>query len=361
MSEGATYVFEGTPEQRAYAAETIHSRVRAETRLTNGKAVLWWMGGAGLFLALLGIGTGAALWGYSRVADVTNTAEHLADTLRTVLEKVTVETNGEVKIANGQTVGLNPDATVAVEPGGTVRVEGGTVRAEGTIASRSDPAAPSPTQFHGSSAGTGNDANIVTNFTIFKTVNYGAGKVTTGWKFKSNEDTAPFNEYCYYVQLQSSGGGMVTVDLAEDGKMSPPSGTLAIDHGDAAKRCIWFNGGSTQSASLTTTTSSVPSSTPIPATLPSSSAPSPFASSSMSPPAAGASFSDWQNWCRTTYPATIHEWCLNTFGPRAKMMSPPASDAPTSLVSPAPSRVVNDPVPVGDGRLRMDPTKVKSF
>ena len=38
----------------------------------------------------------------------------------------------------------------------------------------------------------------MTNYTVFKTVKYGKGKVVTGWKFTSNEEVSPRHEYCYY-------------------------------------------------------------------------------------------------------------------------------------------------------------------
>ncbi len=358
MLEGANYIFEGTPEQKAYAAETIHSRVRAQTRLTNGKAALWWLSGVGLFLALLGIGIGAGLWGYSRVADVTTTA----DTLKTVLEKVTVETKGEVKIAeggtilldtNGQMVALQPGGTVALQAGGTVRVDGGAVRVEGGTVQSTTPTGnetstsfkPTQRQLYGSNP-TPESLNEVVQFTTFKSAKFGRGSVHTGWNFKSNRDDSPYYQYCYYLE-KTVEGNEVKVNLAENGKVvGQPSDRVDIPQ--AAGFCRWFDGSKTQiTASAPTTTT--------PAT------PEPFAPSMMSKPVAGASSSDWQNWCRATYPATIQEWCLNTFGPGARLANQPPSDTPTPSVPPASSRIVKEPVPIGDGRLRMDPAQNKSL
>jgi hypothetical protein len=362
MSDAPNYVFEGTPEQKAYAAETIHSRLRAETRLTTGKAALWWLGGTGILLALMGLGVGLAFWGYARYTDVSSTADKLADTLKAVLEKVTVETKGEVKITeggtilldtNGQMVALQPGGTVALQPGGTVRVDGGAVRVEGgtvqsTTATGNETTTsfkPTQRQLYGSNP-TPESLNEVVEFTTFKSTKFGRGSVHTGWNFRSNRDDTPYYQYCYYLE-RTVEGNEVKVNLAENGKVvGQPSDRVDIPQ--AAGFCRWFDGSKTQiTASAPTTTT--------PAT------PEPFAPSTMSKPAAGASSSDWQNWCRATYPATIQDWCLATFGPGAKMMTQSTPARPTSVKPSTPGRAVQERAPLGDGRLRMDPAQNKSL
>jgi hypothetical protein len=344
MSDTPNYIFEGTPEQREYAAEMVHNRLRAETRLTNGKAALWYMGGIGILLALIGLGIGLAFWGYARYSDVSDTAGRLADTLKTVLEKVTVETKGEVTLRDGETVLLDSvGQTVKLEPGGIVKVDGSSSR----VASSST--APTMPQTRGGASYTADsDGKLVVEFTRFSYRPFGNGQVATGWKYRDNTEDRPYSQYCYY---RASGASSDTViDLAHNGKMGQNGGVSPIDRYAAAQECRWFDGSPTQ------TVSAVPDLAPT-----TQAAPAPFAPSSMSKPETGAMFSDWQNWCRSTYPATIQEWCLNTFGPRAKVVTQPDPENSTSITPPAPSLPVQDPGAVGGNRLRMEPAKVKSF
>jgi hypothetical protein len=298
------YVFEGTDEQKAYAAEQVHNRVRAETRLTNGKAALWYMGGFGVLLALIGLGVGLAFWGYARYADVSKTAEKLAETLGQVLSKVTVETRGEVTMrdgemvlldANGQTVKIEPGGTVALQSGGAVRVDG-----QGPVAQRQI-TPPTASQLNGNNP-TGTSANVVTDFTIFKTSKMGFGNVVTGWKFNSSEQTTPFAQYCYYAENRD--GVELRFDIATNGKMLPSKPESPVTYADAAAQCVWFDGSRTQ------TTASTPTTTP--AVTPPSPKPIP---SRPKPNSETATLTDWQSWCRDTYPENIQAWCLDTFSP----------------------------------------------
>lgn len=343
MSDAPNYIFEGNPEQKAYAAEQVHNRLRAETRLTNGRAALWYMGGVGILLALIGLGVGLAFWGFARYTDVTHTADKLADTLSQVLSKVTVEAKGEVTVRDGEMVLLDADGqTVKLEPGGTVRVEGGTVQA---TSGASTAIRPSNRQLYGSNP-TQERLNEVVEYTTFHPRPFGKGKVMTGWNFNSNRDAEPSFQYCYYVERSPDNSGDIKTDLAHNGKMLT-NGSDKVDVSHAAQFCQWFDGSRTQ---ITAGTKTAP--TTIPAAV---------VSPSTAIPRHDAPVTEWQQWCRITYPEGIQDWCLDNMGPGAKKIIQSSPGSRTSPIPPAPSPMIQEPAPTGEERIIMKPAKVKSF
>ncbi|MBO1906566.1 hypothetical protein KHP60_16015 [Microvirga sp. 3-52] len=346
------YVFEGTEEQKAYAAEMVNNRLRSESRLLNAKAGLWWLSGAGVLLALLGLGVGLGFWGYARYADVSSTADKLADTLAQVLSKVTVEAKGEVSLrdgemvlldANGQTVKVEPGGTVALQPGGIVaRQPGGTVRVEdgpAMVSSTDQTFKPTQRQLYGSNP-TPEQLKEVVEFTRFTRAQYGKGTVHTGWNYQSSRDDAPSEQYCYYIE-SNPGVGETKINLAQDGVLIPGSSDM-VNKADAARFCRWFD------SSATKMTANAPVSTPA-VTGP---APKTGLSRPMPPPGT-ATAADWRSWCKDTYPDSIQNWCMTTFAP--------TNPRPQPITEPAPAQPPKaDPkVPVVNERLRMDPVQRK--
>jgi hypothetical protein len=117
---------------------------------------------------------------------------------------------------------------VKLDPGATVRVAD---------------AYPRPSQQQLSSRGSQpSNAKVVTDFTIFQHVSYGAGFVNTGWSYSSSEQSAPDSQFCYYIAPSDDGVSSIQITLAQDGEFSPTSrnNKYDIDTAKAAQHCTWF-------------------------------------------------------------------------------------------------------------------------
>lgn len=238
----------------AELAHRVHRRLAAETSMMNAKSVLMRFGGIGglIGLSALGIGAGVALamFGYSYVTDGTASAEKIAAAFQKALEKTTLNAKGEmslapdskVQLAEGATVDMSPDATVKLEQTDPLKLDpNAKVRIDGL-----QQAFPRPTEEQLRGTGKSSPANVVTNYTVFKSVDFGKGEVVTGWNFTSSEQSSPSRQYCYF-STNVEDQVQVRVDLAADGRAlpmkKPPAG---FDVAAALSQCIWFNGGTTQ-------------------------------------------------------------------------------------------------------------------
>ena len=246
---------EPTPEHRALAA-VVNARMAADSRIVNAKAALLRLAGVGALVALAGVGAATAMFGYSFIKDERSSVDKIADALARALDRSTLKTAGEVRIAEGSTVQLSanalkldpdasvqfsqplkldPDTTVKLDPNARLRVSAGGETPRPTT----DQMRPGQTTQSGGKA--------VTNYTIFKSVPFGRGKVTTGWSFASSEEASPSSQYCYYAE----GGGAdptveVTTYIASNGFMLPNVRARNFEVASAASSCIWFDGGSTR-------------------------------------------------------------------------------------------------------------------
>jgi hypothetical protein len=87
-------------------SSAVNARIRSDARLHNAKAALWQLVGFGVMSALIGVGIGAAFYGYSHIADPTVPAELIARSVAKGLEGVTLKTEGVVR--------LDPDSKIQV-------------------------------------------------------------------------------------------------------------------------------------------------------------------------------------------------------------------------------------------------------
>ncbi|HMO30651.1 hypothetical protein [Enterovirga sp.] len=202
-----------TPENRVLAG-AVNARIKADARILNAKAAFWRLAGWALVCAMIGLGTGAALlgWTYSRAPAIE--ADLVARAVADALQTVTFKTEGTVK--------LDPESRLAV----------------------SSPV-PRPTESQlGEGQKPASQAAVNTAFTVFKNVPHGSGQVVTGWNFTSSEQKSPTHQYCYYSE-QIDGGSKLTVDLGENGRPNPaarPRG--GMDPTVAYTNCVWFKSGS---------------------------------------------------------------------------------------------------------------------
>lgn len=202
-----------TPENRVLAG-AVNARIKADARILNAKAAFWRLAGWALVCAMIGVGTGAALlgWTYSRAPAIE--ADLVARAVAEALQTVTFKTEGTVK--------LDPESRIPA-PAPIPR--------------------PTETQL-GEGQKPASQAAVNTAFTVFKSVPHGSGQVVTGWNFSSSEQKSPTHQYCYYSE-QIDGGSKLTVDLGENGRSNPaakPRGTM--DPAAAYANCVWFKSGS---------------------------------------------------------------------------------------------------------------------
>jgi hypothetical protein len=241
--------------QNLALAGAVNSRIKADAMMLKAKSAGIHLASVGAMCALIslgaGLGVGAGFFGYSYISDTRTSAQQIAQALSSALENsilrgevklntngalVQVDPTGTVRLnTSGAIVQLDPKATVKLDPNAVVNVRGNVVASEATTPRfPKDPTSPDP--------------RVVTGYTIFKTVEYGKGEVHTGWEFSSSEETSPHNEFCYYSENVRDGID-TTFQLATNGQLDPLKGKLpkSFNQVNAAKNCVWFNGGSTRS------------------------------------------------------------------------------------------------------------------
>src|SRR4051812_24202957 len=180
----------------------------------------------------------------------------MATAFADALDRTTLRTSGEVKldptaqvvVRDGSVVGIEPNASVKLDANGTiVKLDSNAkINIVGT-----EPYAPRPTldQLKPQAAPLSRTA-VVTNYTVFKNVQYNEGRIVTGWNFSSNEENSPNSQYCYYYYTVESGIS-VKLDLATDGVLLPKTKPLkGLQAEQAAANCVWFAGGATKSTSI---------------------------------------------------------------------------------------------------------------
>jgi hypothetical protein len=234
-------------------AQAVNSRITADAVMLKAKSTVWRLTGVGAMCALIGFGVGVGFFGYSYIHDPRTSAQKMAQAFAEALEKSTLRTTGEVKLDPQATVKLNANgAQVKVDPTGTVRLD-----ASGTVV-RLDPNAlvnvrpvtpevPRPPNHQTNPDTAPPRGNVVTDYTVFKTVKYGNGEVVAGWNFTSNEEISPRHEYCYYSESIRD-GVIAQFTLARNGHLDPKGAPPPnVDRASAAANCVWFGGGSTRS------------------------------------------------------------------------------------------------------------------
>ena len=232
------YSIPNTPMNQALAA-TVTSRIGADRRMVSAKAACWRLLGMGGLVLLAGLGLGAAFLGYSYYPDQQEGMNKLSAAIADALNKVTLKADGTVKLADG-TVKL-ADGTVKLNStGSTVRLDttNSTVRLD--TSGSSVGMRPTPQQLQPDSRPPSN-ARTVTNYTIFKEVEFGQGTVMTGWAFRSNEDVAPSSQFCYYFQGSSDDyNSAMKYDIARNGVMVTPARKLPVNIQQAFSNCVWW-------------------------------------------------------------------------------------------------------------------------
>lgn len=201
----------------------------------------------GIGAVALGFGAALALafLGYAHLLDRGSSADRIGDSISRALTRtpltVVLDKNSSVQLdTRDAIVRLDPDAKVTVT--GNVGIDpNASVRLQEPPAPPPPPAAPAPNNAQRSGPMTDrNGQPVATSYTVFKTVPYRGGEVTTGYQFLSGSDV-PHRQYCYFI-MRSPGGTAQQTDLAVNGAYrSPTNVQRGLDARDAASNCIWFD------------------------------------------------------------------------------------------------------------------------
>jgi hypothetical protein len=225
---------------RGFAA-VINGRLATEARVAKAIGFGWLCGGGAIALVLAGLGVASALYGFSHVISVQESADQVAAALIDALQRSEIKTtisgtmslspDSELRLAAGQSVRLEDGATVKLDPSSSVRVIG-------------DLKMPQPSRHQlQADAPTADNELPFTSYTVFRTVAFGAGVVETGWFYELGDTTRPRYQHCYYRQAFDEGlAGKI--EIAEDGSPQRPSPLIKLPFKfeEALANCSWFSG-----------------------------------------------------------------------------------------------------------------------
>jgi hypothetical protein len=221
-------------------ASAVRYSVSADRFYIGGKVAFWRLVGLGLVTCALGIGVGIGFYGYSYVTRNTDMAEIFASTfskaladvqLRAVAEGTVQLQPNELSLAKDQTISLDPSSRVLLDPAAKVRADG-EIQVQTPSVSSLDTtrpprrAAATPT---------------ITNFTVFKEVDFDKGQVVTGWKFLTSAQKFPTTQYCYYTEKLEGSLFEPVVYIGLNEELDPPKNLPeGFEIAAAFKKCVWF-------------------------------------------------------------------------------------------------------------------------
>jgi hypothetical protein len=116
----STFGMANIPDNRSLMA-TVGSRIRADARMLAATATFWRLLGFGSFLLLTGIGVGIGSFGYSYITDQRATMDKLTTAITDALNKVTLKTDGTVKLTDGTVKLDTKGASVRLDTSGLPR------------------------------------------------------------------------------------------------------------------------------------------------------------------------------------------------------------------------------------------------
>jgi hypothetical protein len=219
-------------------AGAVRYSVSADRVYIAGKAGFWRLVGVGLVGFAIGSASGLGFYGYSYVTESSDRLEILSSLSKALSEvrlqataKGTVELQpSELSLAKGQTISLDPSSRVPLDPmakiraDGEIQIESPSISAVGDTPRRTSSTTP-----------------IITNFMVFKKVEFENGQVVTGWSFLTSAQKLPTSQFCYYTEKLDYSKFEPVVFFAIDENLDPPKKLpKGFDIDAAFKRCVWF-------------------------------------------------------------------------------------------------------------------------
>jgi len=130
----------------------------------------------------------------------------------------------------GQRVKLQEGSTLKLDPNSSVRVVG-------------DVKVPQPSSRQLQPNARSGDQLPFTSYTIFRSVEFGSGRVETGWSYDLSDTTRPRSQYCSYIQSISKGAQIKDMIAVNSFPRRPaPQVKASFDFDGALANCIWFSG-----------------------------------------------------------------------------------------------------------------------
>jgi hypothetical protein len=217
----------------------IKNRIDAEELYIFGQSGFWRAIGVGLIALGLETTIGLGLYGYSRVTRSESNMSVLTSAISKALADVQVRGSAvgtidvqpnELKLAKDQTVILENSSRIRLDPAakifadGEMRVQAPTISVPQTVTPRARTTTPT-----------------ITNFTVFKSVQFDKGSVQTGWVFLTSAQKFPTRQYCYYLESGDNPDVSLRIELGKDEqseseKNVPAKFALAA----AFAKCVWF-------------------------------------------------------------------------------------------------------------------------
>jgi hypothetical protein len=219
----------------------VRNRVAADQSVVLGRVYFWRLVGLGVAVFGLGTAIGLGFYGYSFVRRNTDNMPNLLAAFSNALADAQLHATAEgtvqiepreIALAQDQTISLERNSVVILDPAAKVQVDGEVkIQAPPTISiprATTQPSATAPT---------------ITNFTVFKSVPFEKGTVMTGWKFLTSSQKSPTEEYCYYSVDTAGPGVGVVLNLGDNQKPDIPETVPAnFDIAAAFDKCVWFRG-----------------------------------------------------------------------------------------------------------------------
>jgi len=187
----------------------------------------------------MGAALGLGFSGYSYITRNSDNINVLSSAFSTALSEVRLRATAEgtvklepheIYLAKGQTVSLDNNSHVLLDPAAKVI-------ANGELSVR----APSISLPQETSQRPASKIPVITNFTVFKKVPFEKGAVYTGWNFLTSVQKYPTDQYCYYLEGSKQSIAEDIVSVGKDQKLemsvNVPEG---FDMTAAFDRCVWF-------------------------------------------------------------------------------------------------------------------------
>lgn len=224
-------------------AAVINQRLAAQARIARATAFGWVCAGGAIAFVLVGMGAALALIGYSSTLSVRPAAEDMASSLARAFSDAEIKTkvSGQMTLAPDSLVKLAPNQTVKFQEGTIVKLDpDSSVRVVGDL--KIDVPQPSKQQLQ-LDATTGENELPITNYTIFRSVQFGNGQVVTGWNYDLADTARPRFQYCYYSENIERGlAAKYTIAVNSSAKRPSSLAKLSFNFDGAVPNCIWFSG-----------------------------------------------------------------------------------------------------------------------
>jgi hypothetical protein len=218
-------------------AASVQNKLSAEMFHISGKSSFWRAVGVGLVGLGVGSAVGFGFFGYSFITRNESNLTTLSAAFSKALSEVQLRGTAEgvvqlepheIALSKGQEITFDPTSRLQLDPSAKV-IADGDLRIQIPNISIPQSAAPRSKGI----------APTITNFTIFKAVQFEKGIIQTGWKFLTSAQRSPTTQYCYYSEIGENPDVSVRIDVGLDEKIQP-SKSKSFDIAAAFDKCVWF-------------------------------------------------------------------------------------------------------------------------